>query len=169
MPPGSTKALGDAASSVIWTSSPTEVLPGMFLTGEIPRKTAYEDTGGRFFLDAACTRPDPLLDDQALYFDTREGTVVVLGCGHAGVVNTIERILELTGGKPIHALIGGMHLLSASPDRMDRTLQALRNWNIKKLYPAHCTGMAAVTKLWNAFPQGCAMCPVGTSLVFSRE
>ena len=72
----------------------------------------FEDTGGRFFLDAACTQPDPLLDDQALFFDTADGLVVLLGCAHSGVVNTLEYIRHLTGGRPIHTVLGGMHLLN---------------------------------------------------------
>ena len=73
MDAASAEAIRKAATGVVWTAKPTEVLDGIFVTGEIPRQNAFEDTGGRFFLDAACTRPDPLLDDQALFFDTTDG------------------------------------------------------------------------------------------------
>ena len=96
------KAIRAAANAVVWTSQPTEVLEGVFVTGENPRKNAFEDTGGQFFLDAACTQRDPLMDDQALFLDTTKGLVVLLGCAHAGVVNTLEYIRQLTGGRPIH-------------------------------------------------------------------
>jgi 7,8-dihydropterin-6-yl-methyl-4-(beta-D-ribofuranosyl)aminobenzene 5'-phosphate synthase len=157
-----------AADRVVWTTRPSEVMEGIFVTGEIPRQTAFEDTGGRFFLDAACVRPDPLVDDQALFFDTPEGSVVLLGCGHAGVVNTIEYIRQLTGGRPIHAVLGGMHLLAASALRMDQTVAAFRRWDIQRLGPAHCTGLPALAQLWTAFPGRCCSCAVGTSWRFQR-
>jgi 7,8-dihydropterin-6-yl-methyl-4-(beta-D-ribofuranosyl)aminobenzene 5'-phosphate synthase len=155
-----------ATQSVSWTQSPTEVAGGIFVTGEIPRRNDFEDTGGRFFLDAACTRPDPLVDDQALFFDTREGLVVVVGCGHAGVVNTLEYIQRIAGDRPIRAVIGGFHLLNANAERLDRTLDAFRRWNIQQISPGHCTGPAAVARLWAAFPERCAPCAVGTNLIF---
>ncbi len=162
-------SIRDADQAVAWTTRPTEVLNGIFVTGEIPRQNAFEDTGGRFFLDAACAQPDPLLDDQALYFDTDNGIVVVLGCAHSGVVNTLEYVRSLTHGRPIHAVLGGMHLLTASSDRLERTIAALRRWNVMKLVPAHCTGIAALARLWSAFPDRCAIGPAGTRMVFERR
>jgi len=159
---------GGDAQPVVWTTRPQEVMDGIWVTGEIPRRTSFEDTGGRFYQDATCTRPDPLLDDQALYFETPQGVVVVLGCGHAGVVNTLEQVFELTRGKPIHAVLGGMHLMAASSDRIDRTLEDFRRWSIKKFFPAHCTGMFAAARLWAAFPERCSPCPVGTRMEFEK-
>ncbi len=162
----SAEAVRTADKTVVWTSRPTEVLEGIFVTGEIPRQNAFEDTGGRFFLDAACTRPDPLMDDQALFFDTTDGLVVLLGCGHSGVVNTLEYIRHLTGGRPIHAILGGMHLLTASPERMEQTIAAFRRLDIQRLAPAHCTGLPALAQLWTAFPGRCSACAVGTRWIF---
>jgi 7,8-dihydropterin-6-yl-methyl-4-(beta-D-ribofuranosyl)aminobenzene 5'-phosphate synthase len=142
------------------------VLNGLTVTGTVPRNTDFEDTGGPFFLDAACTRPDPLVDDQAVFFESREGLVVLLGCAHSGVVNTLHYISELTGGKPIHAVLGGMHLVQASPQRLERTIESLRTWHTPLLAPGHCTGMAATAALWNAFPGRCATCHVGTRFEF---
>jgi 7,8-dihydropterin-6-yl-methyl-4-(beta-D-ribofuranosyl)aminobenzene 5'-phosphate synthase len=160
------EAVRDAEQAAVWTTKPTEVMDGIFVTGEIPRRNSFEDTGGRFFLDAACTRPDPLLDDQALYFDTADGLVVLLGCGHAGVVNTLEYIQQITGGRPIWALLGGLHLVAATPERMDKTIAAFRRLDIQRLAPAHCTGLPALAQLWSAFSDRWASCAVGTSLVF---
>ena len=166
MPDRAVEMLRKAGPRVVWTDKPTEVMEGVWVTGEIPRRTDFEDTGGRFFLDAARTHPDPLVDDQALYFDTDAGLVVVLGCAHSGVVNTLEYIREVTHGRLISTVVGGMHLLSASPKRMGKTIDAFRHWKIKKLVPAHCTGIPATARLWAAFPGRCAICPVGTSLLF---
>jgi 7,8-dihydropterin-6-yl-methyl-4-(beta-D-ribofuranosyl)aminobenzene 5'-phosphate synthase len=151
---------------VTWTTKPTEILPGLFLTGEIPRTNDFEDTGGRFFLDAGCTRPDPLLDDQALYFESEHGLVVILGCAHAGVVNTLDYISNLTSCRLLDTVIGGMHLGSASPDRMKSTVEAFRRWMPRHIIPAHCTGIPASAQLMLALPNRCSTCPVGSTVVF---
>ena len=152
---------------IVETMRPTEVASGLFATGPVPRETEYEQTGGPFFLDRDCRRPDPLNDDQALFFDTAEGTVVLLGCAHAGVVNTLTHVRRLTGGKPIRAVIGGMHLGNASEDRLDKTVAAFDKMNIHCLRPAHCTGAKAVARMRQAFPDRCDTWSVGTELAFS--
>jgi 7,8-dihydropterin-6-yl-methyl-4-(beta-D-ribofuranosyl)aminobenzene 5'-phosphate synthase len=177
-PDGSSRPLGmDGASSitfhnaderVVWTTKPTEVLDGIFVTGEIPRQNDFEDTGGPFFLDPGCAQLDPLRDDQALFFDTPKGLVVLLGCAHAGVVNTLAYVRQFTGGRPVHTLLGGLHLLAASAGRMEKTLSALRDWDIREFVLGHCTGMAALARLWTAFPQRCSSCATGGRLVFRR-
>lgn len=153
---------------VSWTRQPTEVLDGVFVTGEIPRRTAFEDTGGRFFLDEACTRPDLLLDDQAMFFDTADGVVVLLGCAHAGVINTLRWIRDLTAGRPIHAVLGGFHLLAASEDRLGQTLTSLEELGVKVIGAAHCTGQTATARLWTTFPNRCCTCAVGSRFGFRR-
>lgn len=156
------------AAEVVWTDRPTEVVPGLFVTGPVPRRTDYEDTGGAFYLDEACATVDPIEDDQAVYFDTDAGLVVVLGCAHAGVVNTLTHIRETSGGRPIHAVLGGMHLLAATAQRMDRTVEALRAVNLSLLAPTHCTGAAATARLWSEFPEAWRPCPVGARWAFQR-
>ncbi len=154
-------------NSVVWTLKPTEMVEGIFVTGEIPRCTDFEDTGGRFFLDEGCNQPDPLLDDQALFFDTPPGLVVILGCAHAGVVNTVDYIRQITGGRPIHALLGGLHLIDASPERLKRTLAAFRRWDVQRVAVGHCTGLAAVAQLWTSFPGRCSDWATGSCMIFS--
>ncbi len=125
---------------ISWVTGPVEICSGIHLTGPIPRRTAYEDTGGAFFLDPQGFRPDPIEDDQALWIETHDGLVVVLGCAHAGVVNTLERITELTGRKEVLAVIGGMHLGQAPTGRLEATVDALRACHPDVLAPCHCTG-----------------------------
>jgi len=150
------------------TAMPSEALKNFFLTGEIPRTTAFEDMGIHFVLDEAGTQPDPIMDDQALFFDTQDGVVVLLGCAHAGVVNTLRHIRRLTHDRPIHAVLGGMHLLAAGPERMAHTVEALRELDVQRMAPAHCTGAVATARLWSEFPQTCAACSVGSRFVFER-
>lgn len=158
-----------AGRRVVFTREPTEVVPGIWATGEIPRTNDFEDTGGPFYLDAALARPDPLLDDQALFFTVREGVVVVLGCAHAGVVNTLDYVAKLTGQKEIHTVIGGMHLERAGVRRMNETFAALRRFDLQQLAPVHCTGFAATLAFWREFPVHCLACATGTRLNFESE
>ena len=155
------------AQCLVWTRKPTRLIGGVYVTGEIPRRNDFEDTGGPFYRDESCTEADPLLDDQALYIETPAGTVVVLGCAHAGVVNTLDYIAELTGRDRIHAVLGGMHLVRATPQRLEETIKALRQYGIRKVGTAHCTGMRAATHLWSQLPDVCFECCVGT--VFRLE
>jgi 7,8-dihydropterin-6-yl-methyl-4-(beta-D-ribofuranosyl)aminobenzene 5'-phosphate synthase len=168
MPEESKKALADAGKKLILTPACQEVVEGLFVTGEIPRQTDFEDVGGKFFLDERCQQPDLLVDDQALFVETPEGVVVLLGCAHAGVVNTLLHIEHLTNGKRFHAVIGGMHLLKASPARLNATIAALRRWDVSQLVPMHCTGLAATMRLWAEFPDRCATGNVGTKLGFGQ-
>lgn len=146
---------------------PTAVTDCMTATGPIPRATDFEDTGGAFFLDESCSTPDPLTDDQSLFFETAEGIVVLLGCAHSGVVNTLRYVGELTGGKPIHAVLGGMHLVQAKPERIERTIEEFRKLDVRLIGPCHCTGSRAVAAFWNAFPDRCKACNVSAKYVFN--
>jgi 7,8-dihydropterin-6-yl-methyl-4-(beta-D-ribofuranosyl)aminobenzene 5'-phosphate synthase len=126
---------------------PTEIVPGVWATGPIPRITTYEDTGGKFFLDDGCRVPDPMDDDQALFAATASGLVVILGCAHAGVINTLLYIQKLRPNTPIVRLIGGMHLKNASSERLEKTITELRNFKIENLEPLHCTGDGASNRI----------------------
>ncbi len=144
--------------------APTEVCDGLLVTGPIPRVTDFESTGGPFFKDGDCRQPDDLVDDQAAFLETPAGVVVILGCAHAGVINTLEYVKELLPGRPIHTVIGGTHLAGADEVRMDRTVEALRTFDIQRLFPLHCTGFPATARLWREFPDRVSTCPVGTRL-----
>ena len=104
------------------------------------------------FLDKKMRTPDPILDDQALLFRVPEGVVILLGCGHSGLVNTTAYVSELTGEQRIYAVVGGTHLLSASPARMQKTGQALRKYDVQKIWLSHCTGVQAYAALASALP-----------------
>jgi 7,8-dihydropterin-6-yl-methyl-4-(beta-D-ribofuranosyl)aminobenzene 5'-phosphate synthase len=149
---------------IVWTEKPTEIFPGLFATGKIPRKTNIEDTGGNFFTSEKCTKEDSLLDDQAIFAETREGVVVILGCAHSGVINTLNYVAKLTNQNHIFAVIGGMHLLSASLQRIERTIDTFRRYDVQKIAPANCTGSKAVAKFKEAFGERCSVCCVGSRM-----
>ena len=152
---------------VIFTREPCEVAPGVWATGQIPRTNDFEDTGGPFFLDPALTRPDPLLDDQAFYLSTSQGIIVICGCAHAGVVNTLSHIARLTGDAPVRALFGGLHLENASVRRMEETVRALRACQPHQIGCCHCTGLVAIRRLWDEFPGVCLQVYAGRRLEFA--
>jgi 7,8-dihydropterin-6-yl-methyl-4-(beta-D-ribofuranosyl)aminobenzene 5'-phosphate synthase len=160
------EAVRKNAAELVEILQPTEVMEGLFVTGPVPRLAEYEDTGGAFSLDRDCLQPDPIEDDQALFFESNAGVVVLLGCAHAGVVNTLEYVRSLTGGKPIHAVVGGMHLKNASRERLERTYEEFRRMDISRLHPGHCTGIRAVAELWQQFPGRCGSLSVGTRMEF---
>jgi 7,8-dihydropterin-6-yl-methyl-4-(beta-D-ribofuranosyl)aminobenzene 5'-phosphate synthase len=153
----------------VQVEAPIELPCGLRLTGPIPRKTDFEDTGGAFYRNAACTDVDSLLDDQASFLETKNGTVVILGCAHSGVVNTLHYIQLLTDNRPIHTVIGGMHLLHADENRMRNTLDELRQMKIQHLYPCHCTGLSAITRMWSELPGVCHPCFIGTVINIEEE
>lgn len=149
-------------SNWIQTEQPATLPCGLRLTGTVPRLIDFEDTGGPFYRDSACTIADPIEDDQSAFVETPQGTVVILGCAHSGIINTLRYIQKLTNNKPIHTVIGGMHLHSASTQRMDQTVNELRKLNIQSLFPCHCTGFAAAARLWGEFPGKVNASPAGT-------
>jgi 7,8-dihydropterin-6-yl-methyl-4-(beta-D-ribofuranosyl)aminobenzene 5'-phosphate synthase len=132
-------------------ASPLEIVEGIGVTGPIPRHTEYENTGGPFFLDRAGEEPDPIEDDMAMWVKTSRGIVVILGCSHAGVVNTLHHIQKLTDGAHIHAVIGGFHLVASSRRRIENTIDDLKQCNPDIIIPCHCTGEAAMMRLKRAF------------------
>ncbi|MBU0715525.1 MAG: MBL fold metallo-hydrolase [Verrucomicrobia bacterium] len=158
------RALYEGRHNLKTVTIPTEITPGMFLTGEIPRSHPEEQSEPGYCLDAQCRQADPFLDDQALFIRTSGGTVVVLGCAHAGVINTLDYIRHLTDDQPFHAILGGMHLHSASDERIAWTIKSLQQFSVKRFYPMHCTGAKAVAALWTAFPGRCFPCGVGTTM-----
>jgi 7,8-dihydropterin-6-yl-methyl-4-(beta-D-ribofuranosyl)aminobenzene 5'-phosphate synthase len=146
---------------VVTSRKPREIVKGVWATGEIPRTTPFEDTGGPFFRDKKLETPDMLLDDQALFFKTRKGVVVILGCAHSGVVNTLNYIRKLTGEMHLHALIGGLHLETASEERIEKTVTALKAFSPDLLGFCHCTGLEAMLRFWTEFPGKCFQAHAG--------
>lgn len=109
---------------------------------------------------------DLLPDDQSLGIRTSKGLVIVLGCGHAGVVNTIKRIQKVSGMEKVHAVIGGTHLEKATMSRIHLTIQALIELGAEKVIPLHCTGFAACAEMARQLGQKFALGSVGASFIF---
>lgn len=143
MPEAARSVLAGPALEAQWTGQATVLRPGIRCTGAIPRLSG-EDVGGRFACDAAGTVPDDIPDDQALVLTTAAGLVVITGCCHAGLINTVAAIRLAWGAHPIRAVIGGLHLHKAGDDRLARTAALLDELDLDLLAVGHCTGPAAV-------------------------
>jgi 7,8-dihydropterin-6-yl-methyl-4-(beta-D-ribofuranosyl)aminobenzene 5'-phosphate synthase len=151
--------------SVRFVTQPAEILPDVWLTGPVPRRHAEEGAQGEpFFLDADGRQPDPLVDDQAMFVMVPDGVIVLLGCAHAGVINTLDYIRDLTRGRQLLAVMGGLHLRAASPGRIAWTVEQLRRLQAERLFPAHCTGDAAAGAIRAAFGSRCHAGEVGARL-----
>lgn len=146
--------------------TPTLIAPGIGLTGAIPRNTQYEDTGGPFFLDSDGHAPDPIEDDLALWIATAHGLVVVVGCAHSGIVNTVRYALEISGSTILRAVLGGFHLAAADDARLDATIEAFRALSPGLIVPCHCTGERAARSLARAFPGSVEPGPTGSVFRF---
>ena len=133
-------------------TKPVFITDRIITTGEIPLHSSYENIEEKFFVkENGGLRPDNLADDLALVIDTDFGLVVILGCAHRGIVNTIRHAQNLTGKSKVYAVIGGTHLIGASEERMKNTIADLRDIGIQKLGVSHCTGFYASTQLAQEF------------------
>jgi 7,8-dihydropterin-6-yl-methyl-4-(beta-D-ribofuranosyl)aminobenzene 5'-phosphate synthase len=167
MPEAALKALEEVRSRVVWTRTTTELTPGIAVTGEVPRNHPLEDVGGPFFRDAACQAPDPLMDDQALWIETAAGLVVVLGCAHSGVINTLDHISRITGRPEVYGLVGGTHLQRASRERLEATGNTVGRLNARVIAPCHCTGLDAQVYFRARFVSRVQECGTGAQFEFS--
>ncbi|TLM68129.1 MAG: MBL fold metallo-hydrolase [Deltaproteobacteria bacterium] len=130
-----------------WVDGPCVPAPGMTLSGPIPRQHPLEDSGGPFFLDPDGEAADPLDDDLALWIETPRGLLLLVGCCHAGLINTVAHARAVSGIDRIFGIIGGLHLVNASSERLAATCAALRGWEPAFVVPCHCSGDGAVAAL----------------------
>jgi 7,8-dihydropterin-6-yl-methyl-4-(beta-D-ribofuranosyl)aminobenzene 5'-phosphate synthase len=148
MPIPEMKAILDLpAYQVQWLTARRLIFPDVGITGPIPRTHPWEDTGGPFYLDAEGRHPDLIVDDMAMWVNTSRGLIIILGCCHSGLVNTVEHIRSASGVERVFGVIGGLHLVNASRERLAATCSALRTWNPDFVVPCHCTGDEAMAFL----------------------
>jgi len=150
------------------SSEATEVLPGLWTTGEIRRRSEPEGRSPRHLvrLENGSYVPDPYRDDLSLVWQGSSGLVVILGCAHAGVLNILSQAAA-DFRKPISAVIGGMHLHDAEKAQVDRVATVLAEvYGAPWVYPNHCTGVAGLLGLRERLGDRVKPCPAGTTLEF---
>ncbi len=134
------------------TTKPVRITDNIMTTGEIPMITDYEETDPHLFIkEAGSWETDKLPDDLALIINTEPGLVVVLGCAHRGIINTLYHAQQLTGIKEINAVLGGSHLSGASEERVWQTMAALKELSVQRLGLCHCTGLPAAALIAQEF------------------
>ncbi len=147
---------------------PQSITPFLLTSGSIPRTTAFEEIIGiadRKVEKDGVFETETFLDDGALIMNIeKKGLLIVTGCAHSGIINTVNYCEELGEGRNIYGLIGGFHVTQASPQRISKTIQALQGKRIQHLVPLHCTGFEAMAAIWQAFPQEFIIPSVGTRI-----
>ena len=160
--PNATRDMLDRHPCVL-SAFPIEVVEGVWTTGEIPRVTSSRNST-YLFADSMGLQPDNVPDDVALVLRHKAGLVLLLGCAHAGVTDTLRAVSRQFPNKPIVGIVGGMHLDGADAELIRQVVGALRDSPVLFVAPAHCTGDAAKQVLQAAFGQRCLVAHAGMTL-----
>jgi 7,8-dihydropterin-6-yl-methyl-4-(beta-D-ribofuranosyl)aminobenzene 5'-phosphate synthase len=165
-----------AGGKIIQSAEPFEIIPGLWTTGQIPRATDFEavenGSGGSrsMIVVEGELIADQILDDQALWMDVEDvGPMVITGCAHSGVVNTLTQVKKLGKFDMFHGLIGGTHLFWRSDSYLQRTIDELTKFNLELISPCHCTGFKAMTRFYQAFPENFVLNFSGRVIVAEHE
>lgn len=150
--PYKTAYLESLGANFILNTDFTEVEKGMFLTGEVPRKTTFEKPDPRLFSEMnGETTQDIFLDDQSLILDTQRGFILILGCAHSGMINIILHVINKIRKEKFHAILGGTHLDFLTPEQLEESIKFLKKMEVEKIGVSHCTGMRAAFRLNQEF------------------
>jgi 7,8-dihydropterin-6-yl-methyl-4-(beta-D-ribofuranosyl)aminobenzene 5'-phosphate synthase len=134
--------------NLITTAKPYQIFNGAYFLGEIPRISDFESKTTAFVLEDGT--PDYVMDDSALAFKVDSGVFVITGCGHAGIVNTLEHAKKVTGESKIVGIMGGFHLKKNNLQTKN-TIKYLKSNNLKGVYPSHCTAIPALAEFYKSF------------------
>ncbi len=160
----------DAGFNVVETTEPMLLLSGdvLFLS-QIPRVTEFEQGSPMYHEKDGEDLLDPLEDDTALVMNLKgKGLVILSGCAHSGVVNTVKHAMDVTGVTDVHCVMGGFHLSGpAGAPLIDPTVQAMKEINPDYVVPTHCTGRDACMAFEKEMPQAFILNMAGTTLTFS--
>lgn len=146
----------------------TEISPGIFFSGEVPRVTDFELSDpmlqvkrGDDFID------DPLLDDSSLLIETDSGPVILTGCAHAGIVNVMKHFQKKSGHDKFHAVIGGTHLgFRGVGEQLEKSMDAFDEFGLDLIAVSHCTGNEPAAVCYNRFKEKFAFANAGWSMIF---
>lgn len=141
-------ALEASGATFIVHKGPEQLLPGVWLTGVVPRVHPERNfTANRQVQSPTGLIEDNIPEDMSLVFDTDKGMVLLSGCGHAGIINTVEQAKKAVGRQSMAAVLGGFHLLEASDEQLTWTATQLKSAGVGWMLGAHCTGIEAVHQL----------------------
>jgi 7,8-dihydropterin-6-yl-methyl-4-(beta-D-ribofuranosyl)aminobenzene 5'-phosphate synthase len=131
--------------------NPTQLIPGLWTTGQVPRKYDEKNWSGvSTMIDSKGNIVEDIIpEDQSLFFDTENGIVLISGCGHAGLANTLDYVQNIIPGRPIYKIIGGFHLLKLNNDKLEWTAGKMREAGVNYFVGAHCTGLNSTSSIRN--------------------
>lgn len=156
-------------ASIVVSEEPYRLYEGCWTTGYVPR-TSFENSGRPTKLryrDGPDFHPDDLEEDQAILIHVKDkGLVVLSGCAHSGIVNTIEHARKISGIETILAVLGGFHLARASEEEIDQTIEYFKGIRPSLMVPCHCTGLNAIRRFAQEFPDQFVEGVVGTTYSF---
>lgn len=166
-------ALKQVGADIRLRSEPSTLAAGhLLITGEVERKTSFEKgmPGAEIERDSVWSC-DSIRDDQALVINVKDrGLVILSGCAHAGIINTVEYAKELTGTAHVHAVLGGFHLSGKTYEQVvPPTIEAMKKISPDYLIPMHCSGWNTINRFMDAMPGKCILNTVGTTYIFSKE
>lgn len=137
---------------------------GITVYESIRQTNNFEKPSALLYSDKECTVSDTMIDEAVISIETPKGLVLITGCCHCGFMNMCTHIIQETRGKHIHSVIGGFHLAGVSQERIDATVKFIKENNIDKVYPCHCTGENEMQRLHSALPSVVNLIQCGTSI-----
>ncbi len=150
-------------------AEPMQILRGVWTTGEIDARPEFVGSSPNLFIEQdGAWQPDPYQDDMSLVIEAGEGLVLVCGCCHAGLLNTLAHVRRCFSRRVL-AILGGTHLVSAKDEILSDAVSALEEYcgSPPRLYPNHCTGENALYALRQAYGEQVQPCPAGTVVSFT--
>lgn len=147
------------------------IAPGIYLTGPTPRRFDEKNyPPGKKLKTSSGEIEDNIPEDMSMIIVVSQGLVVLSGCGHAGVINTVTQAMEHFPGKKVIAVIGGLHLLDTPESKIDWTAAQLKDAGVRYFVGAHCTGLNSVYQLRASMQLPKEQCRVGTvGMTFSPD
>lgn len=149
-----------------WTPKFCEVAPGIHVTGQVQRRTTYEQGAPELVVPEAdgTFTPDPFNDDMGIVVECKQGLAVILGCAHAGMINILLQVQEHFPTQKIHAVLGGTHLGPATSTQFDLTMRDLEQFDIQHIGVSHCTGQNRAAQIRERLGQRFFFASVGAIL-----
>lgn len=153
---------------VVEVKEPTQIVPGAYSTGNIERVTPYEKPPPSLLIKRGeKPEPDDFRGEQALFFKVKgKGLVVLSGCAHAGIVNTVKHSQKIAETDQLHAVLGGFHLINAKQEIIDNTVADIKALKPDHVVPTHCTGFEAITTFAREMPEQFTLNTAGTQYTF---
>ncbi len=142
----------------------------MLITGFVPRKTAFEKTPRGSFIDRnGSLEEDNINDDQSVILNLKDkGLIIISGCAHSGIVNTVNYAVKITGINRVFAVVGGFHLSGNTPDFIiQQTISELKKFEPEVIIPVHCTGFRAQCRFAGEFGDDYQINSVGSRIFLS--